>query len=143
MRNKVFLLLIMMCAILSFSIPEAVAEDNTIPVTQEVSVGNDLDYVQNDTSFDDPEIEPINTQKVKETVVPNPQSEGLKVIILFFKTMLGVVFSACVIYFGIVFVNKFWASAFINQEFEELESLDLATPQNKHEALRSFLNRTK
>ena len=101
-------------------------------------------YVQKDIKVNDLDIEPINTQEVKNTVVPNVKSEGKKVMQNFLKAMLIVFFASIVVYFVLLFVKKYYGSAFVTQDDEEyFEALDLETPDNRPEALKSFLNRTK
>ena len=123
--------------------PTIVAAQDTIPVARDISQRDEMELIQNEISVEDAEIEPINTKKVKDNMVPDSSREGKKVIGLFLKTMVAVGFCAVILYFILIFVKKFFASAFINHDFEELENLDLATPNNKQDAIRSFLNRTK
>ena len=127
--------------------PQVIAKkdkDLTIPVARDISEDGGMEFVQDvQLDIDDPEIEPINTKKVKDTVVPNPNQEGKKIIGLFIKTMTITALCVIIIYSILVFIKKFYASAFISQDNEELENLDLSSPQNKQDALRSFLNRTK
>ena len=99
--------------------------------TQNIQV-NDLD------------IEPINTQEVKKTVVPDVKKEGQKVIYNFLKAMLLVLLASVIVYLVLLFVKKYYGSAFVSQEDDEyFEALDLQTPDNRPDALKSFLNRTK
>ena len=127
--------------------PQVIAKkdkDLTIPVARDISEDGGMEFVQDvQLDIDDPEIEPINTKKVKDTVVPNPNQEGKKIIGLFIKIMTITALCVIIIYSILVFIKKFYASAFISQDNEELENLDLSSPQNKQDALRSFLNRTK
>ena len=100
--------------------------------------------IQQDVKVNDLDIEPIDTQAVKDTVVPNTKNEGKKVMGYFLRAMLGVVLCAILLYFILLFVRKYYGSAFVNSEEEEyFESFDLTTPTSKQEALRTFLNRTK
>ena len=138
--NKLLVIWTMLCFL---AFPSIALSEETIPVARDISQGENMELIQNDITVEDAEIEPINTKKVKDTVVPDPSKEGKKVIGLFIKTMMAVAFCAIVIYLILIFVKKFFASAFINHDFEELENLDLATPNNKQDAIRSFLNRTK
>lgn len=105
---------------------------------------NQMNLVQNEVSVNDIDIEPLNTQNVKKNVVPDTKKEGRKVIALFIKTMMAVVLCAIILYLILIFIKKYYASAFVNnEEIEDDESLDLTTPANKTEALKSFLNRTR
>jgi len=116
----------------------------TIPVAREIMDNNKMELIQNEVKIQDNEIEPINTQKVKETIVPDPQKEGKKIIGLFIKTMTIVVLCSVMLYLVLLFVRKFFSSDFIeNNDLEDIETLDLSTPVNKQDALRSFLSRTK
>ena len=113
----------------------------TIPVTRELSDKNgQMELVQNEIKVEDLDIEPINTDKLKNSIIPDPKKEGEKIIALFLKTMLGVVLCTVFLYLVLLFIKKFYTSAFIGEE-ESFENLDLSTPQNKQDALKSFLNR--
>ena len=97
-----------------------------------------------DVRVNDLDIEPINTQEVKKNVVPDTKSEGKKVIAYFLRAMLGVAFCAIVLYLILVFIKKYYGSAFVNLDEEEyFEAFDLSTPKTKQDALKAFLNRTK
>ena len=121
----------------------AYAVDDIIPVAHDVSLEGNEVLIQNDIKVKDNEIEPLNTNSVKKTVVPSPKKEGRKVIDLFLKTMSAVVFCAVVLYVILIFVKRFYQSAFIDNDDRDIEGFDLTPPQNKHEALQSFLNRSK
>ena len=103
-----------------------------------------MELIQNNVQINDLDIEPINVNEVKKTVVPDTKEEGKKVINLFLRAMAGVVICAVILYFVLLFVKKYYGSAFVNTDYDEdFESLDLATPNNKQDALKSFLNRTR
>ena len=124
--------------------PAFAVGSNTIPVTRDVSEGSRLELIQNEIKVEDLDIDPINTKSLKDTVIPDPQKEGKKVIGLFLKTMALVAFCAVVLYLILVFIKKFYSSAFINNnDSKEIEKFDLSSPDSKQDALRSFLNRTK
>ena len=91
----------------------------------------------------DLDIEPLNANEVKKNVVPDAKQEGKKVIGLFLKTMMAVAFCAIILYVILVFVKKFYGSAFALDVQDEYEELNLSSPETKEEALKSFLNRTK
>ena len=140
--HSIFAGLILGCFLLTPSI--VLAQTDTIPVARDISSKNgEVELIQNEVSVQDLDIEPINTKKVKDTVIPDPSKEGKKVIGLFLKTMVAVGFCAVILYFILLFVKKFYSSAFVNTESEELENLYLSTPNNKQDALKSFLNRTR
>ncbi|MBR2068479.1 MAG: hypothetical protein IJ877_01830 [Candidatus Gastranaerophilales bacterium] len=121
----------------------AIKAKDTIPIARDISKNGEIELIQNEINVQDLDIEPIDTKKVKQSVIPDPAKEGKKVIGLFLKTMAGVGFCAIILYLILLFVKKFYSSAFISQDFEELENLDLSTPNNKNDALKSFLNRTR
>ena len=123
--------------------PIAIAEGEA-PLTVDTATNSQMDLVRNDVNVKDIDIDPLNTDRVKKSVVPDTKKEGKKVIGLFLKTMVAVAFSAVILYVILLFVKKFYGSAFVpQQEYDEFEALDLSTPVNKTEALKSFLNRTK
>ena len=62
---------------------------------------------------------------------------------LFLKTMLIVAFSSGVIYLVLVFIKKFYGSAFVENVGQEYDAFDLAAPTTKEDALKSFLNKTR
>ena len=102
-----------------------------------------MKFIQSDINVKDIDIEPLNTQKVKQNVIPDTKKEGKKIIGLFLKTMAAVAFCAVILYVTLVFIKKYYKSAFVNNDNEIFEALDLSSPQDKQEALKSFLNRTK
>ena len=62
----------------------------------------------------------------------------------FAKTMISVVFCAVLLYIILIFVKKYYGSAFAPPaDDEDYDNLELTTPDDKTEALRSFLNRTR
>ena len=109
----------------------------------ESATSSQMDLVTNEVSVKDLDIDPLNTEKVRKSVVPDAKQEGKKVIGLFLKTMMAVAFCAVILYVILIFVKKYYGSAFVSNDYEELEVLDLGTPTNKVEALKSFLNKTK
>ena len=113
------------------------------PLSDNANNSSQMNLVVNEVSVKDLDIDPINTEKVKKSVVPDTKKEGKKVIGLFLKTMIAVLFSAVIVYLILLFVKKFYGTAFYKNEYEEFEGLDLSTPTNKTDALKSFLNRTK
>lgn len=102
-----------------------------------------IELIQKDVKVNDLDIEPINTKKVKDGVVPNTKQEGKKVLQLFLKTMLAVAISAILLNVILIFVKRFYGSAFVSQDYDDYEELDLTTPNTKQDALKAFLNRTK
>ena len=102
-----------------------------------------MNFVSQDVKVDDLDIEPINTQALKKDIVPDTHKEGKKVLKYFLRAMLGVAFCSIILYLILVFVKKYYGSAFVNHEEEYFEAFDLSTPDNKQDALKTFLNRTK
>lgn len=117
----------------------------TIPVTREIvnEKGEQMELIQNEVNVKDLDIDPLNTKEVKQGVVPDTKKESKKIMMLFLKTMMAVAFCTVIIYVILVFVKKFYGSAFVNREVDEYENLDLATPNSKDEALKGFLDRIK
>lgn len=109
---------------------------------EDIKTNGQYNLVQNDVKVNDLDVEPINTKEVKN-VVPDSKKEGRKVINLFLRVMGAVLLSAVILYFILLFVKKYYGSAFAVEETDEFESLNLTPPENKEDALKSFLNRTK
>lgn len=138
--NKLVILLFLGCFL---SLPCLSAPD-TIQVTREITNQNgQMELIQNEVNVKDLDIDPLNTKNVKKGVVPDTKKEGKKVMWLFLKTMIAVAFCTIIIYIVLLFVKKFYGSAFVNREVDEYENLDLSAPNNRQEALKSFLNRVK
>ena len=134
--------LLLLCFLLCQGI--VIAQVDTIPVTREVTnQKGQMELIQNEVSVKDIDIEPIDTQRVAKDVVPDTKKETRKIMKLFLKAMAVIALSAFLLYVILVFVKKFYRSAFVSQQIEDYENLDLATPQNKQDALKSFLNRVK
>ena len=137
-QNKLIVLGLIIC--FTFICPTPVCEA-VIPVVQESQETISNDGINNVTDLD---IDPINTENVKKNVVPDTKNEIKKVIGLFIKTMVSVAFCAVLLYIILLFVKKYYGSAFVppNEE-DEYDNLELTTPDDKISALKSFLNRTK
>lgn len=137
-KIRKFFLCTILCLNMAFiSQPTVFAEQKDVPTLQE-----QMELIQNDIKVDDLDIEPINTQDLKNNVVPNAKQEGQKVLFLFLKTMFAVALSGAIIYVALLFVRKYRSSAFAEIEYDEFAMLNLATPANKQDAFMSFLNRT-
>jgi len=134
--------LIVVICIICFSVISPVAYSALgIPVVQESA---DINLTEDSINVKDIDIDPINTEQVKKNVVPDTKNEFKKLIGLFIKAMIMVVFSAVVIYIVVLFVRKYFGSEFAPQaDEEEYDNLELTTPEDKISALKSFLNRTK
>ena len=137
LRHKIAAIAIIICFV--FISPITIATEG-IPVVQETT-----EYASNSSAnVADIDIDPINTESLKKSVVPDTKSEIKKVIGLFAKTMFAVIFCAVVIYIILRFVKKYYGSAFNPPaEDEDYDNLELTTPDDKTEALKSFLNRTR
>ena len=139
MQKKIhrYFLIILLCFCLSFLSQPMVFAKKDIPTLQE-----QMDLIQNDIRVDDLDIEPINTQDLKNNIVPDSRREGQKVLFLFLKTMFAVALASCIIYIVMLFIGKYRSSAFVETEYDEYAVLNLATPSNKQEAFMSFMSRT-
>ncbi len=133
---------ILFLAVLSFALLSPVCFSRNASQIQDVKQNGEYNLVQNEVKVNDFEVEPINTKQVKN-VVPDTKKEGVKVINLFLKVMSAVFISAFILYLVLITVKKYYSSTFISEETEDYESLNLSSPNNKEEALKSFLNRTK
>lgn len=103
-----------------------------------------MKLIQQDVKVNDLDIEPINTQEVKKNVVVNTQTEAKKVLAYIIRGALALVFCIIIIYLILIFVRKYYRSAFVNPDEEDyFEAFDLSTPENKQDALKAFLNRSK
>ena len=135
-------IIILSCFLLTPSVVFGVGEEDLI--TKDFSKNSDIELVQHDVHVDEVETEPIDTSAVKKNVVPDVSKEGKKVIGLFLKTMVGVGFCAVLLYIILFFAKKYYFKNYSpDDDSEELEHLDLSTPNNRNDALKSFLNRTK
>ena len=138
LRHKIAIFALIMC--FGFINPISICKAE-IPVVQDVEQSA---LRQEDANIADLDIEPINTEQVKKNVVPDTKSELKKVINLFLKTMASVAVCAVILYIVLIFVKKYYGSAFVPPvDDEEYDNLELTTPEDKTSALKSFLNRTK
>ena len=142
MQKQALKLFLMIC-LASFLMMGNSAFAAKFPQNAQIFDKTSMELIQNDIQVKDLDINPIDTDAVQKSVVPDPKSEGKKVFALFIKTMMLSAICALLLYIILLFVKKFYASAFVTQEPQEFEELDLTTPDNKQDALKSFLNRTK
>ena len=119
---------------------KTLANDNLLLALND---SDSLEVIQSDVRVNDLDINPINTQKVKKNVVPDTKKEGKRVLDYFLRVMGAVLACAAILYLILVFVKKFYGSAFALDVQYEYEELNLSSPETKEEALKSFLNRTK
>lgn len=139
--KKIAFITIFLMTLVSLSTPVLAEISSEAPLPNQNQ--NKMELIQHDVKVNDLDIEPLNANEVKKNVVPDAKQEGKKVIGLFLKTMMAVAFCAIILYVILVFVKKFYGSAFVNQEYDDFEAIDLSAPQTKQDALKSFLNRTK
>ena len=139
--KKIAFTTIFLMTLVSLSTPVLAEISSQAPLPNQNQ--NKMELIQHDVKVNDLDIEPLNANEVKKNVVPDAKQEGKKVIGLFLKTMMAVAFCAIILYVILVFVKKFYGSAFVNQEYDDFEAIDLSAPQTKQDALKSFLNRTK
>ncbi len=143
--SKLYGILLILAALFFFNAGNnCYAVQSGIPVMTEETTG-ELTYDNPNSKVKDIDIEPINTDRVKKSVVPDTKKEGKKLIGLFLKTMFLVAFCAILLYVILLFIKKFYGSDFIptNEECDNAEMLELNTPETKSDALKSFLNRTR
>lgn len=137
--RKVFYISVFICFLTIAPYSSAFGENSS-----DVNLPLQTIYEQKDIKVNDLDIEPMDTKEVKKTVVPDVKKEGKKVMFNFLKAMLLVFFASIIIYLVLLFVKKYYGSAFVAHDDEEyFEALDLETPDNRPKALKSFLNRTK
>lgn len=142
--NKLLLTVVIFSSLICGIIGQPAYSAKGIPVMTD-ETAQDLTLDTNSSKVRDLDIEPLNTDKFKKEVVPDTKKESKKLIGLFVKMMCLVAFSAIILYLILFFVKRFNRSSFVpsDEEYENAEMLELITPENKTEALRSFLNRTK
>lgn len=125
-------------------------QDDTVAQTQEQS---DIDKLneemglgeQKQIVIDDVQSSPNDNVALTKRVVPDTKSELTKMVKMFLKVMLAVAISSVVIFVVLLFVRRFYSPVVtmgdLNKEDDKKISLD--TPQNKNEALKTFLDKTK
>ncbi len=141
MLKQVHNLIISVIAICFLSIPQIALAQNSINSEQNEIQKEEYEYVQ--SNMRDTNVEPMNTESIKNSVIPDTAKEGKKVIGLFLTAMVLVGFAALFLYLLLVVVKKYYPKSFNVSDCEEYENLDLSTPDSKNSALKSFLNRTK
>jgi len=147
-RNSIILFTVVFMAAAMFSL-SATAEVDVGEVRtnsggiQTVKSEEASKIIQDDIRVNDLDVSPINTQKVKKDIMPDTKKEGKKVLNYFLRVMGAVLACAAFIFIILVFVKKFYGSAFAIDEADEYEDLSLLAPETKEEALKSFLSKTK
>ena len=122
--------------------PNAQAKNDLIAL--ESITPEQMKLIQKDVKVNDLDIEPINTQSIKKEVVPDTKREAKKLAAYLIRGFCVVLLSGILIFFILLFVKKYYSSAFVNPDEEDyFESFDLSTPDNRQDALKAFLNRSK
>ena len=95
--------------------------------------------------IDDIKSSPNDNVALTNKVVPDTKSELAKMVKMFLKVMIAVAVSSVVIFVVLLFVRRFYSPvAAFDESGENNEKRNtLDTPQNKNEALRTFLDKTK
>ncbi len=95
--------------------------------------------------IDDVQSSPNDNKDLTKKVVPNTRSELTKMVKMFLKVMLAVAISSVIIFAVLLFVRRFYSPAvtFEDLNSDEQKRITLDTPQNKNEALKTFLDKTK
>ena len=95
--------------------------------------------------IDDIKSSPNDNVALTKKVVPDTKSELTKMVKMFLKVMLAVAISTVIIFVVLLFVRRFYSPIVtledLNQDSEAKNTLD--TPQNKNDALKTFLDKTK
>ena len=95
--------------------------------------------------IDDIKSSPNDNVALTKKVVPDTKSELTKMVKMFLKVMLAVAISTVIIFVVLLFVRHFYSPIVtledLNQDSETKNTLD--TPQNKNDALKTFLDKTK
>ncbi len=122
--NKFIITLVCIISLILSGQPAVMATEGGIPVMSDES-SQEITLDKTESHVKDIDIEPINTDKVKKSVVPDTRQEGKKLIGLFIKTMLLVAFCAVVLYVILFFIKRYYGSAFVpsDEEYEDAEML--------------------
>ncbi len=109
-------------------------------LNQEMGLGEQRQIV-----IDDVQSSPNDNKTLTKKVVPDTRSELTKMVKMFLKVMLAVAISSVVIFVVLLFIRRFYAPAITLEDLDEdnEKKITLDTPQNKNEALKTFLDKTK
>ena len=160
---SLFVFLFMFSNLLVFAQPEQGDIENDIQVVQSETVDtneavnneqeNDIDKLneemglgeQRQIVIDDVQSSPNDNKALTKKVVPDTRSELTKMVKMFLKVMLAVAISSVVIFLVLLFVRRFYAPMVTLEDLnvDEDKKITLDTPQNKNEALKTFLDKTK
>lgn len=115
-------------------------EEQIDKLNEEMGLGEQKQIV-----IDDIKSSPNDNIALTKKVVPDTKSELTKMIKMFLKVMLAVAISTVIIFVVLLFVRRFYSPVVTLEDLktddEKKNTLD--TPQNKNEALKTFLNKTK
>ena len=115
-------------------------ENNVDKLNEEMGLGEQRQIV-----IDDVQSSPNDNAALTKKVVPDTRSELTKMVKMFLKVMLAVAISSVVIFVVLLFVRRFYAPMVTLEDLnaDEDRKITLDTPQNKNEALKTFLDKTK
>lgn len=115
-------------------------ENDIDKLNEEVGLGEQRQIV-----IDDVQSSPNDNKALTKKVVPDTRSELTKMVKMFLKVMLAVAISSVVIFVVLLFVRRFYAPMVTLEDLnaDEDKKITLDTPQNKNEALKTFLDKTK
>ena len=115
-------------------------ENNVDKLNEEMGLGEQRQIV-----IDDVQSSPNDNVALTKKVVPDTRSELTKMVKMFLKVMLAVAISSVVIFVVLLFVRRFYAPMVTLEDLnaDEDRKITLDTPQNKNEALKTFLDKTK
>ena len=115
-------------------------EEQIDKLNEEMGLGEQKQIV-----IDDIKSSPNDNIALTKKVVPDTKSELTKMIKMFLKVMLAVAISTVIIFVVLLFVRRFYSPVVTLEDLktddEKKNTLD--TPQNKNEALKTFLDKTK
>ena len=115
-------------------------ENDIDKLNEEMGLGEQRQIV-----IDDVQSSPNDNKALTKKVVPDTRSELTKMVKMFLKVMLAVAISSVVIFLVLLFVRRFYAPMVTLEDLnvDEDKKITLDTPQNKNEALKTFLDKTK
>ena len=117
-----------------------VQENSVEDINDEMGLGEQRQIV-----IDDVQSSPNDNTALTKKVVPDTRSELTKMVKMFLKVMLAVAISSVVIFVVLLFVRRFYAPMVTLEDLnaDDDKKITLDTPQNKNEALKTFLDKTK
>ena len=117
-----------------------VQENSVEDINDEMGLGEQRQIV-----IDDVQSSPNDNTALTKKVVPDTRLELTKMVKMFLKVMLAVAISSVVIFVVLLFVRRFYAPMVTLEDLnaDDDKKITLDTPQNKNEALKTFLDKTK